>query len=95
MREPASPGMRDGINALHDKRFGAVPFKSSATIESIRDFRGRCHVLMGAISPIDGVGPGNLRIASLIERVHRGGDLEFADRQTLSRSFKGRTQLQG
>lgn len=103
------------------------------TIESIHEHRGLYHVLMGAISPIDGVGPNNLRIASLVERVSRGGvrevilatnptvegettamylvkvlkdtdvrisriafglpvggDLEFADKQTLARSFRGR-----
>ena len=32
-------------------------------------FRGKYHVLHGAISPIDGIGPGKLRIAELIERV--------------------------
>jgi recombination protein RecR len=104
------------------------------TIESIHEFRGLYHVLMGAISPIDGIGPGNLRIAALLERVQKGtvkevilatnptvegettaiylvkalkesgvrvsriafglpvgGDLEYADKQTLARSFKGRT----
>ncbi len=104
------------------------------TIESIHEHRGLYHVLMGAISPIDGIGPENLRISSLLERVHRGGvrevilatnptvegettamyllkalkdpdvkvsriafglpvggDLEFADKQTLARSFKGRS----
>ncbi len=40
-----------------------------ATIESTREYRGRYHVLMGAISPIDGVGPGNLRISGLVDRV--------------------------
>ena len=103
------------------------------TLESIHEHRGLYHVLMGAISPIDGVGPDNLRIASLVERVSRGGirevilatnptvegettalylvkvlkdtgarvsriafglpvggDLEFADKQTLARSFRGR-----
>jgi recombination protein RecR len=110
--------------------------KDVLTIESIREYHGLYHVLMGAISPIDGVGPGELRISSLIERVRRGavreviiatnptvegettalylvkalkdtgakvsriafglpvgGDLEFADKQTLSRSFKGRSLL--
>ena len=43
------------------------------TIESIHEHRGLYHVLMGAISPIDGVGPDNLRIASLVERVSHGG----------------------
>jgi recombination protein RecR len=104
------------------------------TIESIHEHRGLYHVLMGAISPIDGIGPENLRISSLLERVHKGavrevilatnptvegettalyllkalkdaevkvsriafglpvgGDLEFADKQTLARSFKGRS----
>ncbi len=103
------------------------------TIEGIREHRGLYHVLGGAISPIDGVGPNNLRIAGLIERVRKGGvrevivatnptvegettalylvkvlretgvkvsrlafglpvggDLEFADKQTLARSFRGR-----
>ncbi len=104
------------------------------TIESIHEHRGLYHVLMGAISPIDGVGPDTLRIASLLDRVRQGGvrevilatnptvegettalylvnllkesgvkvsriafgvpvggDLEFADKQTLVRSFKGRS----
>lgn len=110
--------------------------KDVLTIESIHEYRGLYHVLMGAISPIDGVGPDNLRIASLLERISGkevrevivatnptvegettalylqkslkqagvkasriafglpvGGDLEFADKQTLSRSFKGRSAL--
>ncbi len=104
------------------------------TIESIHEHHGLYHVLMGAISPIDGVGPDNLRIGSLVERVSKGsirevilatnptvegettalylvkalkdsgarvsriafglpvgGDLEFADKQTLARSFRGRS----
>jgi recombination protein RecR len=103
------------------------------TLESIHEHHGLYHVLMGAISPIDGVGPDNLRIAGLLARVRGGGitevilatnptvegettalflvkalkdsgvrisriafglpvggDLEFADKQTLARSFKGR-----
>ena len=110
--------------------------KDVLTVESAREFRGLYHVLMGAISPIDGIGPGDLRIAGLVERVRKGsvaevivatnptvegettalylskalkdegarvtriafglpigGDLEFADRQTLARSFKGRNPL--
>lgn len=106
------------------------------TIESIHEHRGLYHVLMGAISPIDGIGPDNLRIGSLVERVSRGdiqevilatnptvegettalylvkalkdtrarvsriafglpvgGDLEFADKQTLARSFRGRSSF--
>jgi len=106
------------------------------TLESIHEHRGLYHVLMGAISPIEGVGPANLRINALVERVRKGGvqevilatnptvegettalylvkelketgvrisriafglpvggDLEFADKQTLVRSFKGRSAL--
>jgi recombination protein RecR len=103
------------------------------TIESIHEHRGLYHVLMGAISPIDGIGPDNLRIPGLLDRVRAGGvqevilatnptvegettalyllsvlkvygvkisriafglpvggDLEFADKQTLARSYRGR-----
>ena len=42
-----------------------------AAIERSRRFRGHYHVLGGALSPIDGVGPGDLRIAELEERVRR------------------------
>ena len=38
-------------------------------IERTREFRGRYHVLGGAISPIDGVGPDELRIKELIDRL--------------------------
>jgi recombination protein RecR len=34
-------------------------------------FRGRYHVLHGAISPIDGIGPDRLRISELVERIKR------------------------
>ncbi len=42
-------------------------------IEKTRDFRGRYHVLHGALSPLAGVGPDELRIQSLLERVRAGG----------------------
>jgi recombination protein RecR len=43
--------------------------KDVAAIEKIREFRGRYHVLGGAISPIDGVGPDDLRIKELMTRL--------------------------
>jgi len=46
--------------------------KDVAAIEKIREFRGRYHVLGGAISPIDGVGPEDLRIAELMHRLADG-----------------------
>ena len=47
--------------------------KDVAAIEKIREFRGRYHVLGGAISPIDGIGPEQLRITELIRRLADGG----------------------
>jgi recombination protein RecR len=38
-------------------------------IERTHEYRGRYHVLGGALSPIDGIDPGDLRIAELYERV--------------------------
>ncbi len=46
-----------------------------AAIDRSGRFQGRYHVLGGALSPIDGVGPGELRIAELEKRV-RGGGIE-------------------
>lgn len=105
-------------------------------IEESREFRGRFHVLGGVIAPLEGVGPDDLAIGPLLERVRAGGvreiilatnptvegdttalylqkllkgsgvelsrlasglpvggDLEYADRLTLSRSFRGRTRF--
>ncbi len=107
------------------------------TIESVHEFTGVFHVLGGVIAPLDGIGPDQLRIAQLIERISEGdvreiiiatnptvegdttalylqrllsqkenlkvtrlasglpvgGDLEYADKLTLARSFRGRTQF--
>ena len=46
--------------------------KDVAAIEKIREFRGRYHVLGGAISPIDGIGPDDLRIRELMSRLADG-----------------------
>ena len=108
-----------------------------ATIESSHEFSGLFHVLGGVIAPLEGVGPDQLRIAQLLERVKKGsvkevilatnptvegdttalyiqrllseiegvtvtrlasglpvgGDLEYADRLTLARSFRGRMKI--
>jgi recombination protein RecR len=40
-----------------------------AAIEASGEFRGRYHVLGGAIAPLDGIGPDELNISSLLERV--------------------------
>lgn len=107
-----------------------------STIDASHEYRGLFHVLGGVINPLDGIGPDQLRIAKLLERVKIGnikeviiatnptvegdttalyvqhllqetgvvvtrlasglpvgGDLEYADRLTLARSFRGRTRF--
>lgn len=107
------------------------------TIEDSHEFSGLFHVLGGVIAPLEGIGPDQLKISSLVERVNStnvkeiilatnptvegdttalyiqkiltsvsnvkitrlasgipvGGDLEYADRLTLARSFRGRTSF--
>jgi len=118
------------------------------TIEASKEYKGLYHVLGGLLSPLDGIGPDKLRIASLVQRIRKsrvqgsseaslsipveevvlatnptvegdttalyikkvleregvrvtrlatgipvGGDLEYADRLTLARSFHGRMPL--
>jgi recombination protein RecR len=43
------------------------------TIEQTRDFRGLFHVLLGALSPLKGVGPHDIDVGGLIRRVQAGG----------------------
>jgi recombination protein RecR len=42
-------------------------------VEKTRDFKGVYHVLMGALSPLQGVGPDDLKIRELLARVGAGG----------------------
>jgi recombination protein RecR len=46
------------------------------SLERTHEFRGLYHVLGGALSPLDGVEPGDLRIADLLRRVEEEGVLE-------------------
>jgi recombination protein RecR len=46
-------------------------------IERTNEYRGRYHVLGGALSPIDGVDPEDLRIAELVERIDADGVVEL------------------
>ena len=106
-------------------------------MERVREFKGRYHVLHGALSPIDGIGPNELNLASLIKRLQAnpevrelilatnpniegeatamyvaslikpsgikvtriahglpiGGDLEYADEETLFKAMEGRREL--
>lgn len=109
-----------------------------STIESAHEFSGLFHVLGGVIAPLEGIGPDQLNISSLLQRTKDGsvkeiiiatnptvegdttalylqriiqtaapqikvtrlasglpvgGDLEYADKLTLARSFRGRTEV--
>jgi recombination protein RecR len=44
-----------------------------ATVERATEFRGRYHVLGGRLSPLEGVGPEQLRLDQLVRRVDEGG----------------------
>ena len=46
--------------------------KDVVAIERTREFRGRYHVLGGAISPLDGIGPEDLRVRELVARLGDG-----------------------
>lgn len=124
-------------NPLRDKNIICVVEQPQdvQTIESAGNFTGLYHVLGGIIAPLEGIGPDQLNIASLINRIQTGevkeiiiatnptfegdatamylqrllnehsdvkvtrlatgipvgGDLEYADKLTLARSFRGRT----
>ena len=51
--------------------------KDVVAIERTREFRGRYHVLGGAISPIEGVGPDDLRVKELMTRLMDGAVTEL------------------
>lgn len=57
------PGRDDGRLCVVEEALDVL------ALERTRAFRGRYHVLHGAISPVDGIGPERLRIAPLLERV--------------------------
>jgi recombination protein RecR len=46
------------------------------TIESTRDFKGVYHVLLGALSPLKGIGPQDIDVAGLVKRVQSGSPRE-------------------
>ncbi len=51
--------------------------KDVVAIEKTREFRGRYHVLGGAISPIEGIGPDDLRVRELMTRLADGSVTEL------------------
>lgn len=46
-------------------------------VERIHEYHGRYHVLQGVLAPLDGIGPDELRIAPLLERLKRGHTREI------------------
>ena len=50
--------------------------KDIVAIERTKEFRGRYHVLGGAISPLDGIGPEQLRVRELMQRLSDGAVVE-------------------
>lgn len=58
-------------------------------VEATQQFKGLYHVLGGVISPMDGIGPGDLQIDSLVERVAREGVKEVI--LALSSTMEGDT----
>jgi recombination protein RecR len=75
-------------NAITDRETCAIcsdPVRSAHTIcvveephnllavERTRDYKGRYHVLHGCLSPLQGIGPDELKIQSLLDRVRGGG----------------------
>ena len=62
-------------SASRDQRLICVVEEAQnvSVIEKTREFRGVYHVLMGALSPLHGVGPDDLKIKGLLARVGNGG----------------------
>lgn len=60
-----------GVICVVEEAFNVV------TIESTREFRGTYHVLLGALSPLRGVGPDEIDIGGLLRRIRAGGIREL------------------
>lgn len=51
--------------------------RTMAAVEKVREYNGLYHVLGGVLSPMNGIGPDDIRIAELVERVNAGGVREI------------------
>jgi recombination protein RecR len=65
--------------------------KDAMAIENTQQYNGVYHILGGIISPIEGIGPNDLNIQSLAERVHSGEVKEIV--MALSPSIEGDTTI--
>lgn len=63
--------------------------KDVMSVENTQQYHGLYHVLGGVISPMDGIGPGDLQIESLVQRVEAGGISEVI--LALSTTMEGDT----
>ena len=67
----SDPARDASVLCVVEEPHNIIPF------ETTRQFSGLYHVLHGAISPLKGIGPEQLRIKSLIERLQPGGVREM------------------
>ena len=81
-----------GDNARNKEQVCVVEnFRDLMAIETTQHFRGLYHVLGGIISPVDGIGPEDLNINSLIKRVESGEAKELI--MALSPTIEGDTTI--
>lgn len=60
------PKRNDDVLCIVEESHGIIP------IESTHEFNGRYHILLGALSPLKGIGPDQLAVPSLVERLKSG-----------------------
>ena len=72
-------------SATRDRRVVCVVEEAQnvSVIEKTREFRGIYHVLMGALSPLQGVGPDDLKIKGLLERLGEVEEVILATNPTV------------
>ena len=63
----ADPGRSDRVICVVEEPHNLV------AVERTRDYRGRYHVLHGTLSPLQGIGPDQLKVQGLLDRIRRGG----------------------
>ena len=66
-------------------------YKDLVAIENTNQFFGQYHILGGVISPMDGIGPDNLNIHSLIDRANSKGTMELS--MALNPTIEGDTTI--